>query len=112
MCGERQRIVDQAKAQGNSWDTGVVPGPRTPSGGAEFHDCRRSEGESIALESWAKGVLTMGQPIDANEAQARSASRVDRSPTAATNLHGQETGTLTAYPLSSASCYRLESDDS
>ncbi len=26
MCGEQQRIVDQAKAQGNAWDTGVVPG--------------------------------------------------------------------------------------
>ena len=26
VCGERQRIVDQAKAQGNAWDTGVVPG--------------------------------------------------------------------------------------
>ena len=26
MCGGQQRIVDQAKAQGNAWDTGVVPG--------------------------------------------------------------------------------------
>jgi len=69
VCGERQRVVDQAKAQGNSWDTGVVPGPRTLSGGAEFRHCRRSEGESIALELWAKGVLTMGQPIDANGTQ-------------------------------------------
>ena len=25
----QQRIVDQAKAQGNAWDTGVVPGHRT-----------------------------------------------------------------------------------
>jgi hypothetical protein len=24
--GGQQRIVDQAKAQGNAWDTGVVPG--------------------------------------------------------------------------------------
>lgn len=30
MCGGQQRIVDQAKAQGNAWDTGVVPG--RPSG--------------------------------------------------------------------------------
>ncbi len=30
MCGGQQRIVDQAKAQGNAWDTGVVPGH--PSG--------------------------------------------------------------------------------
>ena len=28
MCGGQQRIVDQAKAQGNAWDTGVVPGHR------------------------------------------------------------------------------------
>jgi hypothetical protein len=26
VCGGQQRIVDQAKAQGNAWDTGVVPG--------------------------------------------------------------------------------------
>ena len=26
MCGGQQRRVDQAKAQGNAWDTGVVPG--------------------------------------------------------------------------------------
>jgi len=26
VCGEQQRIVDQAKAQGNAWDTGEVPG--------------------------------------------------------------------------------------
>ena len=26
MCDGQQRIVDQAKAQGNAWDTGVVPG--------------------------------------------------------------------------------------
>ena len=26
MCGGSQKIVDQAKAQGNAWDTGVVPG--------------------------------------------------------------------------------------
>jgi hypothetical protein len=26
VCGGQQRKVDQAKAQGNSWDTGVVPG--------------------------------------------------------------------------------------
>jgi len=26
--GGQQRIVDQAKAQGNAWDTGVVPGHR------------------------------------------------------------------------------------
>ena len=26
MCGGQQKIVDQAKAQGNAWDTGVVPG--------------------------------------------------------------------------------------
>ena len=29
VCGERQRIVDQAKARGNARDTGVVPGLRT-----------------------------------------------------------------------------------
>jgi hypothetical protein len=28
VCGGQQRIVDQAKAQGNAWDTGVVPGHR------------------------------------------------------------------------------------
>jgi hypothetical protein len=28
VCGGQQRIVDQAMAQGNSWDTGVVPGHR------------------------------------------------------------------------------------
>ena len=28
MCDGQQRIVDQAKAQGNAWDTGVVPGHR------------------------------------------------------------------------------------
>ena len=28
LCGGQQRIVDQAKAQGNDWDTGVVPGHR------------------------------------------------------------------------------------
>ena len=28
MCGGSQKIVDQAKAQGNAWDTGVVPGCR------------------------------------------------------------------------------------
>lgn len=28
MSGGQQRIVDQAKAQGNAWDTGVVPGHR------------------------------------------------------------------------------------
>ena len=37
MCDGQQRIVDQAKAQGNAWDTGVVPGH--PPDGAEFHDC-------------------------------------------------------------------------
>ena len=37
VCGGQQRIVDQAKARGNAWDTGVVPGH--PSDGAEFHDC-------------------------------------------------------------------------
>lgn len=26
VCGGQQKIVDQAKAQGNAWDTGVVPG--------------------------------------------------------------------------------------
>lgn len=26
MGDGQQRIVDQAKAQGNAWDTGVVPG--------------------------------------------------------------------------------------
>jgi hypothetical protein len=26
VCGGSQKIVDQAKAQGNAWDTGVVPG--------------------------------------------------------------------------------------
>ena len=26
VCDGQQRIVDQAKAQGNAWDTGVVPG--------------------------------------------------------------------------------------
>lgn len=26
MCDGQQRIVDQAKAQGNAWDTGEVPG--------------------------------------------------------------------------------------
>ena len=26
VCDVQQRIVDQAKAQGNTWDTGVVPG--------------------------------------------------------------------------------------
>jgi hypothetical protein len=30
VCGGQQRKVDQAKAQGNAWDTGVVPGH--PSG--------------------------------------------------------------------------------
>jgi hypothetical protein len=29
VCGGQQRIVDQAKAQGNAWDTGVVPGHPT-----------------------------------------------------------------------------------
>ena len=29
MCDGQQRIVDQAKAQGNAWDTGVVPGHPT-----------------------------------------------------------------------------------
>lgn len=28
MCDGQQRIVDQAKAQGNAWDTGVVPDHR------------------------------------------------------------------------------------
>ena len=28
MCEGQQKIVDQAKAQGNAWDTGVVPGHR------------------------------------------------------------------------------------
>jgi hypothetical protein len=28
VCDGQQRIVDQAKAQGNAWDTGVVPGHR------------------------------------------------------------------------------------
>ena len=28
VCGGSQKIVDQAKAQGNAWDTGVVPGHR------------------------------------------------------------------------------------
>ena len=28
MCDGQQRIVDQAKAQGNAWDMGVVPGHR------------------------------------------------------------------------------------
>ena len=90
MCGERQRIVDQAKARGNARDTGVVPGLRTLSGGAEFHHCRRSEDETAATELWAKSVLTMGQPIDANEPPASSASRADHSPFVAPNLHGQE----------------------
>jgi hypothetical protein len=35
VCDVQQRIVDQAKAQGNAWDTGVVPGH--PCDGAEFH---------------------------------------------------------------------------
>jgi len=88
--------VDQAKAQGNAWDTGEVPGPRTLSGGAEFHDCRRSEDDIAALELRATSVLTMGQPIDANEPQAFSASRENRSSSAAPNLHGQEADPLTA----------------
>jgi hypothetical protein len=28
VCGGQQRIVDQAKARSNAWDTGVVPGHR------------------------------------------------------------------------------------
>jgi hypothetical protein len=28
VCDGQQTIVDQAKAQGNAWDTGVVPGHR------------------------------------------------------------------------------------
>jgi hypothetical protein len=28
VCDGQQRIVDQAKAQSNAWDTGVVPGHR------------------------------------------------------------------------------------
>jgi hypothetical protein len=28
VCDGQQRIVDQAKAQGNAWDTGVVPSHR------------------------------------------------------------------------------------
>jgi hypothetical protein len=28
VCDGQQKIVDQAKAQGNAWDTGVVPGHR------------------------------------------------------------------------------------
>jgi hypothetical protein len=28
VYGGQQKIVDQAKAQGNAWDTGVVPGHR------------------------------------------------------------------------------------
>jgi hypothetical protein len=102
--------VDQAKAWSNARDTGVVPGPRTSSGGAEFHDCRRSEDDTAAMELWVKSVLTMGQPIDANEPQARSASRDDRSPVAATNLHGQEADPLTALKPSSSSCHQLDQE--
>jgi hypothetical protein len=28
VCDGQQRILDQANAQGNAWDTGVVPGHR------------------------------------------------------------------------------------
>jgi hypothetical protein len=28
VCEGQQRIVDQAKAQGNAWDTGVIPDHR------------------------------------------------------------------------------------
>ena len=100
--------MDQAKAQGNAWDTGVVPDPRTLSAGAKFRDCRRSDGESAVAELWVTSVLTMGQPIDANEAPAFSASREDRSPIAAPNLHGQGTDSLTASMPSSSSCRQLE----
>jgi hypothetical protein len=110
VCGEQQRIVDQAKAQGNAWDTGVVPGPRIFSGGAEFHDCRRSDDESAALESWATSVLTMGQPIDANEPPVSSACREDHPPFAVPSLHGQVTDAMT-NPLSSF-CYQLDPDAS
>ena len=95
MCGERQMIVDQAKAQGNAWDTGVVPGPRIFSGAAEFHNCRRSDDESVALESWATSVLTMAKTIDANEPPVSSACREDHSPSAAPNLHGQAADAMT-----------------
>ena len=106
MCGEQQRIVDQAKAQGNAWDTGVVPGSRIFSGGAEFHNCRRSDDESATLESWATSVLTMGQPIDANEPPVSSACREDYPPFKASILHGQVTDAMT-NPLS-LFCYQLD----
>jgi hypothetical protein len=60
--------VDQAKAWGNVQDTGVVPGHRkmelnsTAAEGVKNH--------VSSTESGAKGVLTMGKPIDANGTQA------------------------------------------
>jgi hypothetical protein len=54
----------------------------------------------------------MGKPIDANEALACSASRVDHSLIAATNPHGQETDTLTACTLSPVFCHQLDSEAS
>jgi hypothetical protein len=48
VCDGQQRIVDQAKAQGNAWDTGVVPGHRQMV--AEFHHCRGSGEARAAAE--------------------------------------------------------------
>jgi hypothetical protein len=57
-----------------------------------------------------KSVLTMGQPIDANEPQASSACRDDHSLVVAPNLHGPEAGSLTAFMPSSLACDHLEPD--
>ena len=110
MCGDRQRIVDQAKARGNARDTGVVPGRRTSSEGAKFHHCRRSEDDIATTELWATSVLTMGKPIDANEVPDCSACRANHSPFVARNLHGQVADALTAFMHSSSSCYHLDPD--
>ena len=51
MCGGQQKIVDQAKAQGNAWDTGVVPGhPRMEQNSTHAEEVKTSCGNEVTSE--------------------------------------------------------------
>src|SRR5260370_1867639 len=94
VCGGQQRIVDQAKAQGNAWDTGVVPGHRKMEQNSTIAEevkvtcCKRVTSKRRVdygqnhRRKWHSGLSRL-------EPDRLGKSREDRSPPATPNLHGQ-----------------------
>ena len=94
MSDGQQRIVDQAKAQGNAWDTGVVPG-----------HLRMEQNSTLAEEVKVTcySEVTSERRVDDEETHRRKSSsgrtrlepdrlaedREDRSSFATSHLHGR-----------------------